>query len=904
MRPLSNALTARGTSPGGELPLRLIDLGLLAVIFLAPLFMGGRGPIGKLVFVSIVGLTMVGWTVAQCRQAAGGTWQRSGVAWLLMAGVTLVVAQLIPLPPNLLARISPSLSELLPLWTSSGPAAVHLGQWSTVSLTPEATRGALIVLVAYIMLFLLVVQRIQSLDDVGRILGWIAQGTVALAVLGLLQFLVGNGKFLWVFEHPSRDTFHSVKGPFHNQNHFAHTLALGMGPLIWTWLRAPAKSLQKHLFGVGLGLVVVAGLLTFSRGGVLSILIAGGATVALYSWKELLDKRTLAFAGLSGLVVVGALMIHGYGPLSRKFAALRNAESLDEAAGARADLWAALLEGIPQFAWLGSGIGSHRDVYPLFMEEHYGVEFTHGENGYLPLALEGGIPALLLLLTGITICFWWCYRAFVLPAPAHINDTVPERPSATRQRAQQPELLGVAACTGAVLPGLLVSVLHSFADFVWYISTCMALSVILAACACRLHQLAREQSTRNTEGDPTRQASSRYQIRLPQPAWGGIAMIAVVATFGMIHDRHRSALAAPHWYAFRKLDLPNADRIIPEEAIERDLLSQFAAQLEQALQRDPENPQINLRYAGTCLRRFELEQRHAINPMALQQIREAALASKFPTRQAQEQWLALAVGENKHLLDLALKHCHRALRGSPLQGDGYIYLAELCFLEGPSATAKNAYIDQASRVRPNSSGVAFVVGLERALVHDVDGLLKYGRKAFRQDPRVRLMIIEKFSQILPGEVFIQHFQADIEALRKLKTNYQRIGQTDDAQAIARHLASELASQLMNAASPADRPGNARVWFELQGLHDFLQDHPAALQCAQRAVELDAANFDYRSTLANLLLQGQDYSAAIDELQWCLRRKPDDARLMAQLTEANRGRLRQRTATAAPSVKRF
>ena len=37
-------------------------------------------------------------------------------------------------------------------------------------MTPQATRGALIVLVGYVFLFLLVVQRIQAIEDVERIL--------------------------------------------------------------------------------------------------------------------------------------------------------------------------------------------------------------------------------------------------------------------------------------------------------------------------------------------------------------------------------------------------------------------------------------------------------------------------------------------------------------------------------------------------------------------------------------------------------------------------------------------------------------------------------------------------------------------------------------------------------------
>ena len=894
MRATEDTLTAESGSSLTGLPLKVIDLGILAVVFLAPLFMGGRGPVGKFVFVCIICLAVVAWAVGQCR-LPNGQWRRSGVEWLLLASILLVTLQLIPLPQTLLARLSPSISELLPLWSSGGSPTARLGEWSTVSLTPDATRGALIVLVGYIMLFLLVVQRIQSIEDVARILRWVALGTVVMAVLGLVQFLVGNGKFLWIFEHPSRNTFRVVKGTFHNQNHFAHFLALGVGPLIWTWTRTPARSLQKHLFGIGMGLVFVAGLLTFSRGGIISIAVASMATVAFFFWKSLLDKKAMVMAGMMGVIVIAALLIHGYQPLSARFAALQESRSLQEASHGRASLWSALLDGIPQFAWLGSGIGSHRDVYPIFMEEFYDVEFTHGENGFLPLTLEGGIPALLLMLTGIGICFWWCFRALTrssLTSQGELANSVRRPSSAARAPTERSNLLSVAACAGAIFPALLASVVHSLSDFVWYISSCMSITVLLAACGCRLNQLAQQNSTENQTSGSTPLSDAPYRVRIPYPAWVGMTVMLVIGCTLMVHDRHHSALAASHWYAYKKIALPTYMYALPEEAVERDLVFQMSEHLKKALQQDPDNPRTNLRFSAACLRRFELEQRHAINPMALQQIREAALASQFASKEAQDAWLNVAVGENRKLLDLALTHCHRALLACPLQGDGYVYLADLSFLEGPSPTAKDAYIDQAHRVRPHSGVVAFAVGQERALVGDLEGALNHWRKAFHQDPKIRSLIIEQFSARIPGEFFLEHFQPDTDALRQLQRNYQRIGLTADAQVVAR----QLVGRLLEQARTADREVAAQTWFELQGLHSFLQDLPTALQSAQHAVELESDNLEYRRTLGALLLKNQDYPAAARELQWCLRRDPDNPTLLQQLMNANRGTIQHRSAT--------
>jgi O-antigen ligase/tetratricopeptide (TPR) repeat protein len=894
MRPTEDTATVNG-SYFTAFPFKIIDVGVLAVVFLAPLFMGGRGPVGKFVLVAIVCLTAVAWSIAQCRRARGH-WQRSGVEWLLLASIVLVTLQLIPLPQAILASVSPSISELLPLWTSTdGSAKTQLGEWSTISLTPDATRGALIVLIGYVVLFLLVVQRIQSINDVERILRWVAIGTVAMAALGLLQFLVGNGKFLWIFDHPSRDTYGAVKGAFHNQNHFAHFLALGIGPLIWAWTKAPAQSVQKHLFGISLGLVFVAGLLTFSRGGVIAIAVASVAAVAIFYWKSVLDKKAMVMAGIMGAVVLVALLIHGYQPLSARFAALQNSRSLQEASHGRAALWSALLDGIPQFAVLGSGIGSHRDVYPIFMEEFYDVQFTHGENGYLPLTLEGGVPALLLMMAGIGICFWWCLRALMVPAVTNRENSTRGTPSSPRTGTKHNKQFSYAVCAGAIFPGLLASVVHSLGDFVWYISSCMSITIILLACACRLHQLSQDDGLRTQDREAALSPNLRYRIDFSQRAWIGVALTLVIGSGYMIHGLHDSALAAPHLYAYKKIALPTYKNELPEEAVELELLHKMCSHLEQGLQDKPDDPRLNLQFASACLRRFELEQRHATNPMALQQIREAALASQFASKEDQDDWLDRAIGENMKLLHLALTHCHRALRASPLQGEGYVYLANLSFLEGPNKKAKEAYIDQAFRVRPHNGVVAFAIGQERALVDDLNGAFNSWRDAFHQDPKIRSLIIEQFASGVDAAFFVRHFQPKTAALRQLQGSYQRHGRMADAQVVAGHLVDKLQAELRTVDGDA-----AAKWFELQGVYVFLQDSPAAVLSAQRAVELESGNVDYRRALGTLLLQNEDFSAAVEQLQWCLRRDPDNPALQKQLADANRGSL-QRSASS-PTIQ--
>src|SRR5205085_1662887 len=149
--------------------------------------------------------------------------------------------------------------------------------------------------------------------DIERLLSAIAVATVLMATLGLLQYLTSNGKFLWIYEHPHRHTMDAVKGPFINKNHFAHMLALGVGALLWSLQRvmrreqrskkhsgfhshsqAARPQLLVNLHFLGLALVMFAGLMTLSRGGIAVLGLATTICFAVYGKAGLLNAKLIA----------------------------------------------------------------------------------------------------------------------------------------------------------------------------------------------------------------------------------------------------------------------------------------------------------------------------------------------------------------------------------------------------------------------------------------------------------------------------------------------------------------------------------------------------------------------------------------------------------------------------------
>ena len=99
-----------------------VDLGIAALIVVAPLFMGGRSPLGKLVFVGLVGLVAALWFA--CRSCCEkSSWRWSGLEWVFLAGFGILAIQLASLPGNWLNRLSPSIAQLIPMVTQ-GEASV------------------------------------------------------------------------------------------------------------------------------------------------------------------------------------------------------------------------------------------------------------------------------------------------------------------------------------------------------------------------------------------------------------------------------------------------------------------------------------------------------------------------------------------------------------------------------------------------------------------------------------------------------------------------------------------------------------------------------------------------------------------------------------------------------------
>jgi len=902
-----------------------------ALLVVAAYFMGGRHPLGELVFVTLIVMAAVAWLARQC--LVNSAWVRSPGEYLILAGTVLVVLQLVPLPESLHHLLSPHTEGILPLWSAAADHGARLGLWSQVSLTPEATRSGLVMFLAYGLLYLIGVQRLAKLEDVERLLRWIAAATVLMATIGLVQYLSGTTRYVWIFENPERVPCYAVTASFFNKNHFAHFLALGLGPLLW-WVQLAMSDRQslRHrkagsrgaasvslsaggraagsadgfargrsrwesssfgLLMVGLGIVLFAGLMSFSRGGIAAMAVAAAVALTLLLHGGVLGKRSALGLVAVMAIVGGSLFIHGYEQVADRLETAASVETLDKDRGRR-QIWEADARAVADFLPLGSGVGSHREVYPMYIAEDSPEEYTHAECGPLQIAMETGLPGLALLVIGIGLCCGWCIGGL--------------------RRAGSPR---IAAALAAVTAALAASVVHSVVDFVWYIPACLTLTVLLIASAFRLRMFARATVANLAAPSAAQEPVAESSVQLApererQPArraaramgWMSTGAVALLGLW-MIGQGIGPALASSHLDRYFVLhewsedDWSRATDQGPEQmpdALARTALrcNEMIDELEQALSAAPQSPRAHLRLATTYLRRFELAQLTSTNRMGLLMIQDAVNHSHFRSRQELDAWAARGIGPSRQFLDLALWHVRRALALCPLQGDGYAYLAQLCFLEGAGPKARAAYIEQALRVRPLDGDVLFAAGQDAAMRGDVSKAVDCWKQSFHHDRASQQRLIDVLPTIYLGpnlsgpDFVVSQFQPDLIAMRLLHDRYVALKNPQYLERFDQYYVRQAEAEVRGM----EEDDAARVWLEIAQLYRELRQPQPACSAARQAVAITPNDYQAQFTLGCCLYDAGQLVEAQKQLNWCLQRKPDNDEVKQLVEQVVRDRMDQ------------
>ncbi len=320
------------------------------------------------------------------------------LSMIVGALAVLFVLQLVPLPPALWTALPGR--EFL----ASGYVLMELPlPWLPLSLAPYDTVTTALTLLPPVAL-LIGMLRLQSWST-----NWLLAAIVAAAaisiVLGVLQ--VTGSDASWYFYKVTN--IGVAVGTFANGNHFATLLlisipvAAALATLRWRNAETRHQRSLTAALAVTAAALLAIGFLVNGSTAVLLIgpLVAGATAMLVMRLPPRRVRQGLAAIGL--FLAIAAATFAFVGKDLPDWGTHASIET-------RMEYWSKSLRAAQDQALTGSGIGTFQQVYRRY-EDPGAVNrwyANHAHNDYLEIALEGGIPALLLL---VLFLVWWARQA-------------------------------------------------------------------------------------------------------------------------------------------------------------------------------------------------------------------------------------------------------------------------------------------------------------------------------------------------------------------------------------------------------------------------------------------------------------------------------------------------------------
>jgi tetratricopeptide (TPR) repeat protein len=313
-----------------------------------------------------------------------------------------------------------------------------------------------------------------------------------------------------------------------------------------------------------------------------------------------------------------------------------------------------------------------------------------------------------------------------------------------------------------------------------------------------------------------------------------------------------------------------AQRLAETQQAELAAYESMILELEAVTQLRPDFAEAHAMLANRLVQLFDVRQSLADNRLPLSQVRDAAVQSQFASGKALHHWLARALAGNETLLYRAWNHARQAAALSPLEGDAYVRLAELCFLEGRGFAETDAYLQQATLVRPYDGALLFEVGKQWG-ARGIDQWVQacWGRAARLPGPQ-RISIARAVAGRMPVAAAVELFAPEWDALPDYWRAY-RSTTPSEAGALLAYACAEA-----DRETPAARPAQAAfIWKSLAAMQHDAGQLDAAIASLGRACTAAPEDYDSHRNLALALCEAGRVAQAQAELRWCRDRQAND-----------------------------
>lgn len=355
----------------------------------------------------LVSLCLLCWT-AWALFTASSQWRnlRRLAIPLSLAGLALVWAIIQALPIVPVGWAHPVWAEAANLLGRSIKGTISLNSWRTLS---EATR-----LATYLAMGWMAFSLCRNADRARLLFNAIIAIGAAYAIYGFVIAIFGINQYSLFYSPPTQDAY--ISGPFVLHNSFATFEGLAAVAALGRMVEQAngkilaSKGLRRWMltalqFSVGSAAwIVIAAILTISgviasasRAGAFSTLCA----LVVMSIPFLLRLkhsrgRRWALIGAGAVIALILVLVWISGDtLADRYEDLIDAGNADPI---RITLWAAARRMIASSPWLGLGLGTFQDAYPMYATQMLPYIMDKAHSDYLEFAAGMGLPA--------ALCWW------------------------------------------------------------------------------------------------------------------------------------------------------------------------------------------------------------------------------------------------------------------------------------------------------------------------------------------------------------------------------------------------------------------------------------------------------------------------------------------------------------------
>jgi O-antigen ligase len=366
-----------------------------AYLFLCLLAGGSAQGVWANMVLQLLGLVLIAWAAAANRSAVPLPARQ--LFLVILAGLAWVALQLVPLPPSVWAHLG-GREPVAAGYRVLGLAAPSL----PLSLSPYDSLRTLLAL-------------IPALAILSAMIGlkayrpsWLAAAMIAATFCGILlgaMQVASTSPDASPFYLFPESSFGLATGFFANANHMATLLVVSL-PFLAALL-ASARRLSPQRYSAlaailaGAGLVVIVGIaLNGSLAGyLLALPVIAASLLIVIPPRSTFRRWAAAIAALCLVVALGALEASSIRPAGFGAEASTSVNS-------RQEILETTTAAASDFMPFGSGVGTFRQVYRMYEDPaHVTATYViHAHNDYAELALEAGIPGILLLLLFLA---WW-----------------------------------------------------------------------------------------------------------------------------------------------------------------------------------------------------------------------------------------------------------------------------------------------------------------------------------------------------------------------------------------------------------------------------------------------------------------------------------------------------------------